>query len=216
MPSFLSCCGWMLSPTCSICRRHHVLSLRFTCDIRTHTIPALETPYFFPQGSFTPGSRCRLYSQPIQLPPQDLIDSAILENGKRGEHLSCLVLLYGSFVQGRDAAEGASYEGTDQFSRYFRELSKRQESPKLRNISPETKEVFSKKPHNGFWELSMCNLLLSVFLYLMHPGHPRLDLGLNQPLELLTQEILHGDLVGLNLLEVFQQSGRRTNPQECE
>lgn len=48
--------------------------------------------------------------------------------------------------------------------------------------------------------------------YLMHPGHSRLDLGLNQPLELLAQEVLHGDLVGLHLLQIFQQSAPADEP----
>lgn len=47
----------------------------------------------------------------------------------------------------------------------------------------------------------------------MHPGHPGLDLGLDQPLELLAQEVLHGDLVGLHLLEVFEQSTTRADAE---
>lgn len=39
----------------------------------------------------------------------------------------------------------------------------------------------------------------------MHSGNSRLDLGLNQPFQFLAKEIFHGDLVGLHLLQVFEQ-----------
>lgn len=47
--------------------------------------------------------------------------------------------------------------------------------------------------------------LLLYRQYLVHPSNPGLDLGLHEPLQLLTQQVLHRHLVCLHLLEVFQQ-----------
>lgn len=40
----------------------------------------------------------------------------------------------------------------------------------------------------------------------MHPSNPCLYLGLDQPLQLLAKKVFHGHLVGLHLLEIFEQS----------